>query len=185
MALTRCCVWVCDDWVCFFGLVYLVGLSGGFTVGACFYSTLWRVLGCVNIVKKLSMLFRVGLWLLVCKDKFTPFFSGVIWSLAEWWNVTQDIDDRSPTAKALSKVSQVSTISLMMVIPAFISPIRRCSSARFVDPFGDHRWCTCDRWGFGNLAGFSVSTLRIWPVGCRSGCVRHFVTCCTCCWRIS
>ena len=34
--------------------------------------------------------------------------------------MTQDIDDRSPTAKALSKVSEISTISLMMVIPAFI-----------------------------------------------------------------
>ena len=34
--------------------------------------------------------------------------------------MTQDIDDRSPTAKAMSKVSEISTISLMMVIPAFI-----------------------------------------------------------------
>ena len=34
--------------------------------------------------------------------------------------MTQDVDDRSPTAKALSKVSEVSTISLMMVVPVFI-----------------------------------------------------------------
>ena len=31
-----------------------------------------------------------------------------------------EIDDRSPTAKALAKVTQITTISLMMVIPAII-----------------------------------------------------------------
>ena len=31
-----------------------------------------------------------------------------------------EIDDRSPTAKALSKVSQITAISLMMIIPAII-----------------------------------------------------------------
>lgn len=29
-------------------------------------------------------------------------------------------DDRSPTAKALSKVSQITSISLMMIIPAIV-----------------------------------------------------------------
>ena len=31
-----------------------------------------------------------------------------------------DNDDRSPTAKALSKVTEITTISLMMIIPAII-----------------------------------------------------------------
>ena len=31
-----------------------------------------------------------------------------------------EIDDRSPTAKALSKVTQITSISLMMIIPAIL-----------------------------------------------------------------
>jgi F0F1-type ATP synthase assembly protein I len=31
-----------------------------------------------------------------------------------------EIDDRSPTAKALSKVTQITAISMMMIIPAII-----------------------------------------------------------------
>jgi F0F1-type ATP synthase assembly protein I len=34
--------------------------------------------------------------------------------------VNQDIDDRSPVAKALSKVSHITAISLMMIVPALI-----------------------------------------------------------------
>lgn len=34
--------------------------------------------------------------------------------------MTQPVDDRSPSAKALSKVTQITSISLMMIIPAII-----------------------------------------------------------------
>ena len=34
--------------------------------------------------------------------------------------VTQPLDDRSPHAKALSKVTQITSISLMMIVPAMI-----------------------------------------------------------------
>ena len=34
--------------------------------------------------------------------------------------VTQPLDDRSPSAKALSKVAQITSISLMMIVPAII-----------------------------------------------------------------
>ena len=34
--------------------------------------------------------------------------------------MTQPLDDRSPSAKALSKVAQITSISLMMIVPAII-----------------------------------------------------------------
>lgn len=34
--------------------------------------------------------------------------------------MSKSVDDRSPTAKALSKVTEITTISLMMIIPAII-----------------------------------------------------------------
>ena len=34
--------------------------------------------------------------------------------------MNQPVDDRSPLAKALSKVTQITAISLMMIVPAFI-----------------------------------------------------------------
>lgn len=34
--------------------------------------------------------------------------------------MSQNVDDRSPTAKALAKVSEISSISLVMVVPAVL-----------------------------------------------------------------
>ena len=34
--------------------------------------------------------------------------------------MTQPVDDRSPTAKALSKVTEITAISLMMIVPAIV-----------------------------------------------------------------
>jgi F0F1-type ATP synthase assembly protein I len=58
-----------------------------------------------------------GFW---AGDKLFPNRAGRAANSEAQDAVNQNIDDRSPVAKALSKVSQITAISLMMIIPALI-----------------------------------------------------------------
>ena len=59
-------------------------------------------------------------------------------------------DDRSPTAKAISKVAEITTISLMMIIPAIIG--------YFIDQqLGTFILCT----GIGLVLGIASAVLQL------------------------